>query len=358
MTEEEKLPFKQQAMKCSESSQACRMQLLGKALVTYNAADAVSVKYQIASDMKEIVSSKILTGEHGCFFVGELLGQGSFGEVFKVTQKHAQEEYAAKVAHSASTLQDLGQECELLRLFQSMYVVSSYGFVSQGATIGLLMELAPHGNLSMWLKQNHVTMADAPFVGRWRTAWQLATGLAHVHRCQVLHCDIKPANVLVFNSGALVKLADFGLAKRMDQKGNTRACVVGNLTYSAPYRPTECIIADECHLYIASSADVFALGSSLFDVFSLEGIRDLIWNPKDVHCWMKLQGRTAEGVAAAKDQFRRTRDWRLTRLLNQDNPAAGRLIQRACKGNTSERISLPDLVEACASELARTQFDA
>jgi len=62
-------------------------------------------------------------------------------------------------------------------------------------------------------------------------AEQLLAGLAHAHENKVVHCDVKPDNVLLFPDG-LVRIGDFGLA-RLDQ-GKLEASGSGTIGYMAP----------------------------------------------------------------------------------------------------------------------------
>ena len=66
-----------------------------------------------------------------------------------------------------------------------------------------------------------------------KIACQLASALAYLHRQNIIHRDVKPANVLLFNGGS-VKLCDFGLAKHLPQDGFERHSHRGTLVYAAP----------------------------------------------------------------------------------------------------------------------------
>ena len=57
-----------------------------------------------------------------------------------------------------------------------------------------------------------------------------------MHHRAVLHADLKPNNMLLFN-GSLLKIADFGLSIRLDKTGLAR--VEADSVYAQPYRPWE-----------------------------------------------------------------------------------------------------------------------
>jgi serine/threonine-protein kinase/endoribonuclease IRE1 len=69
---------------------------------------------------------------------------------------------------------------------------------------------------------------------------QLARGLEHIHKKGLVHRDLKPENVLIWvdpnTQKVLMKWADFGLSKRVNEKGSysMQSGVKGTLDYSAP----------------------------------------------------------------------------------------------------------------------------
>jgi serine/threonine protein kinase len=90
--------------------------------------------------------------------------------------------------------------------------------------------------------------------------------IAYAHEQEVIHCDLKPDNVLVVRSGAelLPKVLDFGLAivDRLDDLGNVTGAdrVAGTLLYMAP---------EQFHGEVLSGAcDVYAIGLMISELMS------------------------------------------------------------------------------------------
>ena len=89
-------------------------------------------------------------------------------------------------------------------------------------------------------------------------ALQALCGLAHLHERSLMHRDLKPANVLLDYSSGIVALADFGIAKEMDQAGSLMArSFVGTAAYMAPER----LNGKEYR----SSADLWSLGMIIIE---------------------------------------------------------------------------------------------
>ncbi len=93
-----------------------------------------------------------------------------------------------------------------------------------------------------------------------RIGLQVAEALEYANRQGVLHCDVKPSNLLLDPKGN-VWVADFGLAKAADTEDITHSGdIVGTVRYMAPER-----FAGQCD----ARSDVYALGLTLYELLTL-----------------------------------------------------------------------------------------
>jgi serine/threonine-protein kinase len=90
-----------------------------------------------------------------------------------------------------------------------------------------------------------------------RIAGALAWALSHVHDRGAIHCDVKPANILVRNDGQ-VKLADFGIATPTGRHHD--GTVFGSIHYMSPERLVGNAPSPAC--------DVYALGVTLYETIT------------------------------------------------------------------------------------------
>src|SRR5262249_30206400 len=86
----------------------------------------------------------------------------------------------------------------------------------------------------------------------------LARAVHAAHQAGVVHRDLKPANVLLTEDGT-PKVADFGLAKRLDVEGQTQSgAIVGTPEYMAPEQAGQ-------NPAVGPAADVYSLGAGLYE---------------------------------------------------------------------------------------------
>jgi len=177
--------------------------------------------------------------------IGEKLGEGGFGAVYKVQCKRTKERYALKSVHiqedkgSGDVEAEIASSCE----FDHPYLLKLHAFFREGRTYHLVMDLCTGGDLCQYIK-NYVSATrqfDRSFRGGLPTKmaarflWQMLNGLTFLHHHGFVHRDIKPDNYLLLNQSdnSPLKLADFGFACQLARAEKlTRA--VGTPCYAAP----------------------------------------------------------------------------------------------------------------------------
>jgi hypothetical protein len=150
--------------------------------------------------------------------LGELLGTGGFGAVYRATAPTLQHlTFALKFCLDRSTVAVLQQERENLeRLAEagrgawSERIVRLYGYELDHPTPFLVYEYVPGGDLAALLANLRQQTGHGPGPDEaFRLVRQVSEALAFAHERGLVHRDLKPANVLVGGDG--IKLADFGI---------------------------------------------------------------------------------------------------------------------------------------------------
>lgn len=136
----------------------------------------------------------------------------------------------------------------------------------------LVLEFLPGGDLASRLQGKPQHTQDSA-----RMVMLLARASHHAHSQGVIHRDLKPANILVEEPAAEeqssnrplenlhVKIADFGLAKRIEAPGVTETgTILGTPGYLAP----EVLTSPEDKLQVSPSVDVYSLGAILYEMLT------------------------------------------------------------------------------------------
>ncbi|XP_069767547.1 leucine-rich repeat serine/threonine-protein kinase 1 isoform X4 [Narcine bancroftii] len=154
------------------------------------------------------------------------------------------------------------QETSILHLMQHPCIVALVGLCIHPLCFAL--ELAPLGSLTMVLTEYSKDTSFVPLghMLTYRIAYQIALGLAYLHRKNVIFCDLKSDNVLVWTldvaSPVNVKLSDYGVCRQSFHEGALG--VEGTPGYQAP-EVMPGIVYDE-------KVDMFSYGMVLYELLS------------------------------------------------------------------------------------------
>ncbi|RIA93658.1 kinase-like domain-containing protein [Glomus cerebriforme] len=165
-----------------------------------------------------------------------IIGRGAMGEVYLAT--YQEETVVVKKSQRGVIDNTLLQEySNYFKLQNHRNILKFYGVIKDTGDIrdgrysfSLVLEYAPNGNLSSYLKTNTVTWSFKAKVCR-----DIALGLMHCHDNNVLHFDLKPENVLL-DKDLVPKLADFGISKSKSQMILDNGKAGGTMNYVAPER--------------------------------------------------------------------------------------------------------------------------
>ncbi|KAF9975957.1 hypothetical protein BGZ73_000183 [Actinomortierella ambigua] len=189
--------------------------------------------------------------------IGNFIGAGGYGSVYHArwgTRKVAIKKFA--VTHDeALQATDIQQEIALLERLRDRHIIQFYGKTFHEDKLVLVMDYADGGSLQRAIKRRRLGWPD-----RMRIAQEIIQGLAYIHHENILHRDLKSANVLLTRHME-VKLCDFGLAvvKVQSASKSTGDSLKGTLRWMAPElfakRPR-----------YTSKSDIYALGMVMWEM--------------------------------------------------------------------------------------------
>lgn len=143
----------------------------------------------------------------------EKLGLGSFGSVFKGALPDKTVVAVKKLEGFRQGEKQVRAEMSTIRTIHHINLVRLLGFCSHGAQRLLVCEHMQNGSLDRHLFVNNAGALS--WSRRYQIAIGISKGLPYLHeRCRdcIIHCDIKPDNILL-DASFVPKVADFGLAK-------------------------------------------------------------------------------------------------------------------------------------------------
>ncbi|KAJ4724157.1 Receptor-like protein kinase [Melia azedarach] len=166
----------------------------------------------------------------------EQIGRGGFATVYKgVLAFESKKVVAVKKLENIINKEDKEFKAEINAIGQTNHknLVKLLGFCNEGQHRLLVYEFITNGSLAGFLFGN----PKANWYQRMQIAFGIARGLFYLHEectTQIIHCDIKPQNILIDDSFT-AKISDFGLAKilKPDQTRTTTA-LRGTRGYVAP----------------------------------------------------------------------------------------------------------------------------
>jgi mitogen-activated protein kinase kinase kinase len=155
---------------------------------------------------------------------GALIGQGSFGSVYLALHAVTGELLAVKQVETPapgansqsdtrkkSMIEALKREISLLRDLRHPNIVQYLGCSSNPEYLNIFLEYVPGGSVQTML--NSYGALPEPLVRSF--VRQILTGLSYLHNRDIIHRDIKGANILVDNKGT-IKISDFGISKKLE----------------------------------------------------------------------------------------------------------------------------------------------
>jgi tRNA A-37 threonylcarbamoyl transferase component Bud32/tetratricopeptide (TPR) repeat protein len=215
---------------------------------------------------------------HAGYEVLEEIGRGGMAVVHKARQPEVGRVVALKriLAGAAAAPDELARfhrEAKLAAELRHPNIVQVHDYGEQGGLPYLAMEYVEGGTLAARLAETPLPPRESAALAK-----TLAEAFAYAHGAGVIHRDLKPANVLLvgnallgvpgdngtprraFPTDAVPKIADFGLARRLDATLHTQAgALIGTPSYMAPEQTT----GDPATALPA--VDVYALGATLYE---------------------------------------------------------------------------------------------
>ena len=202
--------------------------------------------------------------EEGQFILGEPLGVGTVGSVYRAVLTPSGRAIAVKVLLPSVSGDDsiaarFEREMLILEKLDHPNIVGYHGGGKSGGQLFYGMELVDGGSIKELLEENGLL----PWRVAVKYAAQVASALQHAHNHGVIHRDLKPSNLFLDREGA-IKLGDFGIALDTHAADLTAdGITVGTYAYMSPEQIRSGGI-------VTGQSDLYSLGCVLFEMLTGE----------------------------------------------------------------------------------------
>ncbi|XP_055823368.1 G-type lectin S-receptor-like serine/threonine-protein kinase At2g19130 [Solanum dulcamara] len=252
--------------------------------------------------------------QHATKNFSDKLGGGGFGSVFKGKLSDSSVIAVKRLDSISQGEKQFRSEVSTIGTIQHVNLVRLRGFCSEGNKKLLVYDYMENGSLD-----SHIFTEKQSDVMDWKMRYQIALGtargLTYLHeKCRdcIIHCDIKPENILL-DAQLCPKVADFGLAKLV---GRDFSRVLTTMRGTRGYLAPEWISG----VAITAKADVYSYGMMLLEIISGRRNSELSQDGK-----VKFFPSWAARVVVDEGDILSLLDYRLDRAADAEE------VSRICK---------------------------
>jgi tRNA A-37 threonylcarbamoyl transferase component Bud32/DNA-directed RNA polymerase specialized sigma24 family protein len=192
------------------------------------------------------------------FLLRRFVGAGATGKVYEARSLAEAEDVAVKflrksLIHEPELVARFVGEARLVYTLQHDHIVRVHGVgLASAGAVFIVMELVRGGDLSSRLTHGPVNEFTA-------IDWilQVCRAIEHAHSRSVIHCDLKPANILL-DAESRIKVTDFGLARALRPIADRAPTIEGTAPFMAPEQ------ASPRWGQVDKRTDVYGIGAVLY----------------------------------------------------------------------------------------------
>jgi serine/threonine protein kinase len=191
----------------------------------------------------------------------ERVGGGGMADVYRAHDKLLDRSVAVKVLRAQFTDDEefvtrFRREAQAAARLSHPNIVNIYDVGRDGDSYYIVMEYISGETL----KDRIVREGPLPVETAVRVALEIAEALEHAHQNNIVHCDIKPHNILMTRTGR-VKVTDFGIARAVTSATMTQTgTIIGSVHYFSPEQARGAPVS--------AKSDIYSLGAVMYEMLT------------------------------------------------------------------------------------------
>ncbi len=187
-----------------------------------------------------------------------LIGEGGMGKVYEAYDNALKRKVAVKrirpeLLKNGNFREQFLSEARTVAMLRHPSIVEIYTVIETTTSLYLVFEYVDGQTLETRLDiDNYIPFKEIKEIFK-----SVCAGLAYAHSLDIVHCDLKPGNIMISDFG-LAKVMDFGVAQKIvkEKKDKESFSVAGTPAYMSP---------EQQRGYTSKQSDIFSLGVCLYE---------------------------------------------------------------------------------------------